>query len=129
MGIGDERYVSLTTYRRSGEAVSTPGWIVALADGRVGFTTTADAGKVKRLRNDPAVVLRPCDLRGNVVDGAPEVHGAAVVLTDGPDDEAIRAGVVAKYGIQARALRIGGWVRDRVLRRQGTATVLVTLRD
>ncbi|MCU1357431.1 MAG: class F420-dependent oxidoreductase [Acidimicrobiales bacterium] len=129
MGIGDERYVSLTTYRRSGEAVSTPVWIVALADGRVGFTTTADAGKVKRLRNDPTVVLRPCDLRGNVVEGALELHGTGIVLTEGADDAAIRAGVVAKYGIQARALRVGGWIRDLVLRRQGTATVLITLRD
>ncbi|HTR94422.1 MAG TPA: hypothetical protein VMI73_22020 [Trebonia sp.] len=33
MAIGDEKYVSTTTYRKSGAAVQTATWIVALDGG------------------------------------------------------------------------------------------------
>lgn len=57
------RYVSLTTYRRSGEAVSTPMWFV-IHGGRAYMTTDPDSGKMRRLRNDPRVRLTPCNVRG-----------------------------------------------------------------
>ena len=58
-----EKYVNLTTFRRSGEAVSTPLWF-ALADGRAYMTTPPDSGKMKRIRNDPRVLLAPSNARG-----------------------------------------------------------------
>ena len=51
--LGDERFISLTTFLRSGNAVSTPVWIAR--DGDVlAVTTPAMSGEVKRLRNSPA---------------------------------------------------------------------------
>lgn len=126
MGIADEQYVSFTTYRKTGAAVSTPVWIAPLPDGRAGFTTGPDAGKVKRLRNDPKVALRPCDRGGKVADGAVEVTGTAVVLTAGPDHDAIAAAIGRKYGILGRLLGLGSWFRATVLRGQPSSTVLIT---
>jgi len=68
-GIGDERFVSLTTFRKSGVPVSTAVWIALDGDDLV-VTTPATSGKVKRLRNSPRVELRPCDRMGRVKEGA-----------------------------------------------------------
>lgn len=57
------KYVTLTTFKKSGEAVSTPLWF-ALVDGRAYMTTPPDSGKMKRIRNDPRVVISPSNARG-----------------------------------------------------------------
>jgi predicted pyridoxine 5'-phosphate oxidase superfamily flavin-nucleotide-binding protein len=66
--LGDEEFVSLSTFRRSGVRVSSPMWVARDADALVMFTPQA-SGKVKRLRNDPCVELRPCGRFGRVEDG------------------------------------------------------------
>jgi uncharacterized protein len=106
MDISAAKYVSVTTFRKNGVAVSTPVWIVRVADGRVGFTTDADAGKVKRVRNNPAVALRPCDMKGKIADGAAEVTGKAEIVTGAAYDE-VWSSVRKKYGIIAKAM--GAW--------------------
>ncbi len=126
VSIADARYVSFTTYRRTGEAVATPVWIAPLPDGRAGFTTTADAGKVKRLRNDPRVTVRPCDVRGNVADGAPTVSGTAIVVTEGADHAAAVSALRRKYGIQFAVVHLGSTLKARLGRGVSTA-VVVTL--
>ena len=63
--LGREKFVSLTTYRRSGDAVSTPVWIGQDGDAFV-VTTAEHAGKVKRVRNNPRVQLRACSRTGRV---------------------------------------------------------------
>lgn len=65
-------YASLTTFRKNGEAVSTPVWFAVLDD-RVYVGTDPESGKMKRIRNDPRVVLRVSDpwgrTRGASVEG------------------------------------------------------------
>ncbi|CAN5264004.1 PPOX class F420-dependent oxidoreductase [Frigoribacterium sp. UYMn621] len=78
IALGDEHFVSLTTFRKSGEAVSTPVWIARDGDDLV-VTTPAMSGKVKRLRNSPRVELRVCDRRGRVKDGVPVFRGSAAI--------------------------------------------------
>ncbi|HEY4611322.1 MAG TPA: PPOX class F420-dependent oxidoreductase, partial [Ilumatobacteraceae bacterium] len=80
MAIWDEKYVLLTTFRRNGQAVATPVWIVGLPDGAAGFSTEIDSGKVKRIRNNPSVSLQACGMRGNVRPGSPVVKATAEVL-------------------------------------------------
>ena len=58
-----EEYALLVTFRRSGEPVPTPMWF-GLRDGCVYVESLADAGKVKRLRQDQRVRVAPCTLRG-----------------------------------------------------------------
>jgi uncharacterized protein len=70
-------FASLTTFRRNGTPVHTPVWF-ALEEGRIYVVTTADSGKVKRIRNDPRVLLGPCTARGKTL--GPEAGGTARIL-------------------------------------------------
>ena len=63
--LGDEWFLSLTTFRKSGERVSTPVWIGRDGDALI-VTTPQASGKVKRLRNSPRVEVRPCNRMGRV---------------------------------------------------------------
>jgi hypothetical protein len=98
MSISDAKYVSSTTYRKSGTAVATATWIVPLDDGRVGFWTSSASGKYKRLRGNPKITLQPSDSRGRVAAGTSAVAGTAELVTAGPEFEAIQQKVRAKYG-------------------------------
>ncbi len=78
--LADARFIALATFRRTGEAVETP--VLFVQDGeRLLVRTAHDAGKLKRLRNDPTVALAPCDQRGRPVGAV--VHGRARIL--GPE--------------------------------------------
>lgn len=100
--VGRRRYVSLTTFRRSGLGVPTAVWIAPAGDALV-VTTGAAAGKTKRIRNDPRVELRECDARGRVRPGAVMVAGRAEVVTDPDEQHRLLAGHRRKYGWQFRA--------------------------
>jgi PPOX class probable F420-dependent enzyme len=99
--IADERFVSLTTFRKSGEGVSTPVWIAR--DGEALIVTTPDGtGKVKRLRNHDRVELRPSNRMGTVKDTAPTVSGRAeIVDTDDARTSQERI-FLAKYRLEYR---------------------------
>jgi hypothetical protein len=99
MAVTDEKYVSATTYRKSGAAVPTATWIVALEGGKFGFWTSSKSGKYKRLRNNPAITVQPSDARGRVKSGSSPVTGTAELVTSGAEFEAIQRQVRAKYGV------------------------------
>lgn len=66
------KYLNLETFRKSGMGVRTPVWFAQ--DGtRFYLYSAPDAGKVKRIRNNPKVRVAPCDIRGHLrgawVDG------------------------------------------------------------
>jgi len=105
MTISDEKYVATTTFRKSGTAVPTATWIVALDGARIGFWTSSASGKYKRLRNDPKIVLQPSDPRGRAKAGSSPVEGTAELVTAGPDFDAIQQGVRAKYGVMVPVTR------------------------
>jgi uncharacterized protein len=105
MAISDEKYVASTTYRKSGAAVPTPTWIVALDGGRVGFWTSSASGKYKRLRNDPRIVLQPSDARGRAKAGSQSAEGTAELVLSGADFDAIQSGIRAKYGVMVPVTR------------------------
>ena len=52
--LADSKYVLVTTFRKNGTKVATPVWSARDGEELV-FWTRADAGKVKRLRNNQAV--------------------------------------------------------------------------
>ena len=58
-----EKYLNLESYRKSGVAVVTPVWF-AEDSGTLYIYSLANAGKVKRIRNNPRVRVMPCDIRG-----------------------------------------------------------------
>jgi len=110
VAITDEKYVLLTTFRRNGDAVPTPVWIAALPDGTAGFTTEIDSGKVKRIRNNPAVTLQPCTMRGRVAAGSSIVTATADVLVGG-EARPISNAVTRKYRAATALLGVGDLVR------------------
>jgi PPOX class probable F420-dependent enzyme len=67
------RYLNLETYRGNGVGVRTPVWFATGPKDSPGFGvakyyiyTTADSGKVRRVRRNGVVRIAPCDIRGNV---------------------------------------------------------------
>lgn len=98
MSLSDAKYISSTTYRKSGAAVPTPTWIVPLDEGRVGFWTSSGSGKYKRLRNNPRITIQPSDSRGRISAGTTAAEGTAELVTSGADFDAIQSKVRAKYG-------------------------------
>lgn len=99
--MGDERFVSLTTFRKSGEPVSTPVWVGRDGEALV-VTTPTGSGKVKRLRNDPRVELRPCNRFGRVKAGAEPVSGVAELVTATASQDRPLDLIRKKYGLEYR---------------------------
>jgi PPOX class probable F420-dependent enzyme len=76
------KYLSLETFRKSGQAVRTPVWFaadpsVSLESGaaKIFIYTIGDTAKVKRMRNNPRVQIAPCDMRGKILGPWVEARG------------------------------------------------------
>jgi PPOX class probable F420-dependent enzyme len=85
------RQALLVTYKRSGEPVPTPVNVGLSDDGRLYFRTEPHVAKVRRIRNNPRVLVGPCSLRGK--PRGPMAEGIARVLE--PDESQPAAALVA----------------------------------
>ena len=83
--IHEQKYISLTTFRKNGAGVSTPVWF-GEDGGKLYVMTRSDMGKTKRIRNSPQVRVAPCTIRGKVT--GPEFPATARIL---PKEEHARA--------------------------------------
>ncbi len=108
------RYISLATFRRSGAAVETPVWFAA-RDGRLYVFSAADAGKVKRLRNDPRIRVAVCDVRGRVRGDWRD--GSARRIDDAARIDVAYDALLRKYGWQMRATNWMSRLSGRIHRR------------
>lgn len=124
-----EKYASITTFRRDGSPVDLPVWIAPLADGRLGFTTDPASWKVKRVRRNAAVELRPCSVRGGVSKGAPMVSGTAEIVDDHDGYRAVVAALKDKYGIQVTLVELGGRIKQLIKRHPDPECALVITLD
>ena len=59
----NQRYLNLETYRKTGNPITTPMWF-AEYNGALYIYSLANAGKVKRIRNNANVRVVPSDMRG-----------------------------------------------------------------
>src|SRR5580700_10116073 len=75
--IQGQKYISLTTFRKSGAAVATPVWCGEQDDKLYVMTRTASR-KSKRIRNNPPVLLAPCTTRRKIP--GPEFAATARIL-------------------------------------------------
>jgi len=80
-----QKYISLTTFRKTGVGVATPVWF-GEEGGKLYVMTRSDMGKAKRIRNNPQVRVAPCTIRGRVT--GPESAATARSL---PPEEQARA--------------------------------------
>ena len=83
--ISGQKYISLTTFRKTGVGVPTPVWF-GEEDGKLYVMTRHDMGKAKRIRNKATVKVAPCTIRGKVT--GPEFSATARIL---PTEEQKRA--------------------------------------
>lgn len=118
LSLGDAKFVSLTTFRRTGEPVSTPVWIARDGDELV-VTTPGGSGKVKRLRNSGRIELRPCSRRGAVEPDAPVAAGTARIEDSDAARERANAVLHRKYGAEFTIVlgieRLASHGADRVI--------------
>jgi len=92
-----ESYINLETFRRDGRSVKTPVWFAAQGGHFYAFSE-ADAGKMKRLRNDPRVRVAACNVRGSV--HGDWLSGTARRVDAKETIDAAYAALQAKYGWQ-----------------------------
>jgi PPOX class probable F420-dependent enzyme len=81
----DHKYISLETFKKSGEGVKTPVWFAAdpasdlSGEGaRLYMYTIGNTGKVKRIRSNPHVKIAPCTLKGEVLGDWTEANAEIV---------------------------------------------------
>ena len=107
----DSRYISLTTFRRDGSAVSTPVWVVSDDGRRLLVWTGGTTWKAKRIRRDARVLVARATIRGR--ERGPRLEGSARIV-DGVD---VKALIRKKYGWQMRLL-------ERVSRGEGNSVAI-----
>jgi uncharacterized protein len=101
--LADERYISLTTFRRDGSEASTPVWVVSDDGERLLVWTGARTWKARRISREPRVLVAPASFRGR--ERGPRVAGTARVVEEPRIGELLRR----KYGWQKRLLdRVNG---------------------
>lgn len=95
------KYISLETFRKTGVGVPTPVWFAAdPAAPQIFYVySEADAGKIKRIRNNPRVRVAPSDMRGKV--RGEWVDGQARII-DGAAGEKAQKLLRQKYGWMKR---------------------------
>jgi PPOX class probable F420-dependent enzyme len=124
MGLIDlagETYISLTTFKRDGTAVSTPVW-VAREDGRLLVHTAAESWKVKRIRRDKHVRVAGCGFNGKV--HGETFDGEATILTDTAHVQELEA---RKYGLLYRVIRSLTAMNRRLRRKPEVESVTIAI--
>jgi PPOX class probable F420-dependent enzyme len=104
--IQGQKYISLSTFRKTGAAVPTPVWF-GEKDDRLYVKTRSDSGKYKRIRNNPQVRIAPCTIRGKVT--GPEFAAMARLLP-GDDWPVAQASIEKKYWLA----RLPFWSKKNV---------------
>ncbi len=98
-------YIDLVTFRKTGVGVHTPVWF-AEKDGHLYLFSRPDAGKMKRIRNNPSVEIAPCTMRGRAL--GPYTTAVARIAADQEDG---RRAIRRKYWL-ARVPWV--WHKDNV---------------
>jgi PPOX class probable F420-dependent enzyme len=86
--IRGQKYISLTTYRKNGQAVNTPVWFAEQGE-KLYVKTRNDSGKYKRIRNNPQIKIAACSMGGKIT--GPEFAATARILPVAQWPEATQA--------------------------------------
>ncbi|HWZ17565.1 MAG TPA: PPOX class F420-dependent oxidoreductase [Ktedonobacteraceae bacterium] len=91
-----EKCMSLTTFRKTGEAVIIPMWF-AESKGIIYLGTGVNAGKLKRIRHTERVTLAACTMSGKVTGS--EIEGLARVVSEPQEVSEAQTALSKKYGL------------------------------
>lgn len=107
--LAKHKYIALETYRKSGQPVSAPVWFM-IDNNLIYVVTRSTTGKVKRLRNNPAVRIASSsyngDPKGEWIDGKAR-------FVDGAEAERAIQLRKKKYGLQARLVGMFAYSKDQ----------------
>ena len=92
------QYLALGTWRKNGKVVDTTVWFAQEGDQLLVFSS-ADAGKVKRLRNFTDATIARCTATGKVTG---EVFEADAYLLEGADEKLALKALHRKYGFKMK---------------------------
>jgi uncharacterized protein len=95
--IHNQKYISLTTFRKNGAAIGTPVWF-GEENNKLYVMTISTTGKVKRVRNNPQVRVAVCTMRGKVI--GPEFAATARLLL--PEEHARARQTINRKYLMAR---------------------------
>jgi uncharacterized protein len=101
--IGNEQYIALQTYKKNGEGVVTPVWVVEI-EGKCYIWTDGASWKVKRIRNRSDVLLCASDMRGT--PKGEWLEAQAQIIENEVLDEKVRKAMIKKYGAQFHFIHI-----------------------
>ncbi|HVC27253.1 MAG TPA: PPOX class F420-dependent oxidoreductase [Nitrososphaerales archaeon] len=104
-----EKYISLETYKKNGEAVRSPVWVVE-EGGVVYVRTDPTSWKAKRIRKNPRVRIAPSDMRGRTT--SQWVDGQAQFIEEQEANRKIEL-FKAKYGAGLRFTDFFNGIRGR----------------
>ena len=121
LDLGDETYVSLTTFKRDGTPVSTPVWVTR-GDGQLLIHSAAQSWKVKRIRRDQHVRVTGCGFNGKV--HGETFDGQATLLSDTTRVQELEA---RKYGFVYRLIRGLTAVNRRLRRKPDVESVTIAV--
>jgi PPOX class probable F420-dependent enzyme len=111
----NSKYFSLETFRKTGEGVHTPVWFAEAPSSQARATyyvyTLPDSGKVKRIRNNSAVRIAPCNMKGTV---SGDWVNARARICDAEETAAGQALLNDKYGAMKRIGDFFSRLRGRV---------------
>ena len=116
----NQKYLNLESYRKTGAAVATPVWFAQKRDedgDELYIYSLAEAGKVKRIRNNPRVRVMPCDFRGGPKG---EWVQATARIIDGAEADKAQRLLDKKYGLMKRI----GNVYSRIMKRPRAAIAI-----
>ncbi len=87
-----QKYLNLESFKKNGQGVKTPVWFaedpsmpLTARKAKLYVYTVGESGKVKRIRNNPAVKVAPCDMRGGLKGDWVDAHAEIVT-----GEEAVR---------------------------------------
>lgn len=120
--LADERYISITTFRRDGSSASTPVWVVSDDPHRLLVATGADTWKVRRIRRRPHVRVAGCSARGKIHG---EIFGGIARLVD--EEPLVRRLQAEKYGWQKWLIEKGYALSRLATRKPAEESVFIEI--
>ncbi len=119
-----EQCIALTTFRKTGQAVTTPVWF-AIRLGIIYVETHSDAGKLKRLGHTARVTLAPCTYSGKITGSVYE--GIARILTESEESTEASAALAKKYGVMRSLYHFIRNARRMLQRKAKTGAVYIAI--
>lgn len=116
LDLADETSVALTTFRRSGEAVTSSVWVAREGDALV-VSLPARGGRIARIAVDPRVLV-------SSGDGAEQFEAVAdLVVVDDALRSRIRHAFEVKYGVRLNGMRLLRRLLSRPRRRSALVRI------